>query len=110
MPRRLLPEHPLQFLSRRPPAGSVSGAESAMVTATVEAHRWTREKYEQAAAAGVFGEDRVELVDGVIYDMTPQNSPDMTGVRKLQRALETVFQAGYDVRPQGPLALGAESM
>lgn len=82
-----------------------------MVTATtIEAHRWTREKYEQAAAAGIFGEDRVELVDGVIYDMTPQNSPHMTGVRKVQKAFERVFQAGYDVRPQGPLALGAESM
>ncbi len=81
-----------------------------MVTATVEAHHWTRERYEQAAAAGVFEDRRVELVDGVIYDMTPQNSPHATGIRKCERALQAVFASGFDVRSQLPLALGADSM
>jgi Uma2 family endonuclease len=81
-----------------------------MVTATVEAHRWTRVKYEQAAAAGVFEDRRVELVDGVIYDMTPQNSPHATGIVKCAEALRAVFSSGFHVRPQLPLALGADSM
>jgi hypothetical protein len=36
-------------------------------------HRWSREEYEQMAETGVFGDRRVELVDGVVYDMTPQS-------------------------------------
>lgn len=81
-----------------------------MVTATVEAHRWNREEYVRLAEAGYFGEHRVELIDGVIYDMTPQDSSHATGVRKGQSALQTVFATGFDVRPQLPLALGADSM
>lgn len=60
--------------------------------------------------AGVFRDSRVELIDGVIYDMTPQNSWHATGVRKAQKALEDVFSAGYDVRSQMPLDLGFKSM
>jgi Uma2 family endonuclease len=81
-----------------------------MVTATVEAHRWTKERYEQAAEAGAFDGVRVELVDGVIYDMTPQNSPHMTGVIKAQLALHAVFFPAFHLRPQGPLPVGDDSM
>ena len=89
----------------------MSGLETmSMVTATVEAHRWTREKYETAAAAGAFDGERVELVDGVIYDRPRQSPRHATGVSKAHIALEAVFRDGYDVRSQGPLALGAESM
>lgn len=77
----------------------------------VEAHRWTRKEYERAAYAGAFGDRRVELVDGVVYDMAPQHSPHATAVQKARRALERAFPpSGYDIRVQMPLLLGRYSM
>jgi Uma2 family endonuclease len=81
-----------------------------MVTATVEKHRWTREEYERMAETGGFGERRVELVEGVVYEMTPQNSPHATGIRMAVKAFRSVFPDGFDVSSQLPLALGADSM
>ena len=78
-----------------------------MAVAAVEAHRWTRDEYERMAAQGYFAPDaRVELVDGVVYDMTPQGSFHSAGVRACQNILERVFADGHDVRVQMPLALG----
>ncbi|HEX2644988.1 MAG TPA: Uma2 family endonuclease [Thermoanaerobaculia bacterium] len=71
---------------------------------------WTREEYERTVEAGSFQPgDRFELVEGVVYDMAPQNSRHATAVRLLQKALDAVFGAGFDVRCQLPLALGADS-
>jgi len=83
-----------------------------MAVATVETHRWTREEYERLAAKGFFAPDRkVELVEGVIYDMAPQNSPHATALHLSQEALRSVFPpgSGYVVRCQSPLALGEDS-
>ena len=81
-----------------------------MALPDVEVHRWTRQEYERAAYAGAFGDRRVELIDGVVYDMAPQGSPHATGVSKAQRALIAAFGAGFTVRPQMPLALSRFSM
>lgn len=43
---------------------------SDMVTATVEAHHWTREEYERAVEAGAFEGWKIELVEGILVDMT----------------------------------------
>lgn len=73
----------------------------------VEAHRFTREEYEQVR----FGPDRrVELVNGVIYELSPQSSQHARGIAKATRALLTAFGPGFHVRPQLPLALGPHSM
>lgn len=73
----------------------------------VEAHRFTREEYEQMD----FGPDRrVELLDGVIYDMSSHRGPHAKGVAKANQALIAAFVPGYHVRPQLPLALGTYSM
>lgn len=82
-----------------------------MALPDVEVHRWTRKEYEKAAYAGAFGDRRVELVDGVVYDMTAQHSPHAAGVQKARRALEAAFPASrYDIRAQMPLALSRFSM
>jgi Uma2 family endonuclease len=83
-----------------------------MAVATVETHRWTREEYERLAAKGFFPPGkRVELVEGVIYDMAPQNSPHATALHISQEALRTLFPpgSGYAVRSQSPLALNEGS-
>lgn len=81
-----------------------------MALPDVEVHRWTRKEYERAAYAGAFGDRRVELIDGVVYDMTPQYSPHATGVTKAYRALTAAFPSGFTIRSQMPLALGRYSM
>lgn len=81
-----------------------------MATATIDTRRWTREEYERLVEQGFFHpEERLELVEGVIYEMTPQSSYHATGIRAAQRALEPIFTEGYDIRSQLPLALGDDS-
>lgn len=77
-----------------------------MAVAAVEAHRWTRDEYERMAAQGYFAYDaRVELVDGIVYDMTPQGSFHSAGVCACQKVLERIFADDHHVRVQMPLEL-----
>lgn len=72
--------------------------------------RWTVEEYRRAADAGVFGpEERLELIEGEILRMSPQNPPHMVATRLTLSALETVFRDGWVVFVQMPLALDAET-
>jgi len=81
-----------------------------MATRAVDVHRWTREEYEQLAAVGVFQPaERVELVDGVIYEMSPQKGRHAAGIRGVEEALRAAFLKGYDVRAQLPIALAPDS-
>ncbi|HEX9940399.1 MAG TPA: Uma2 family endonuclease [Thermoanaerobaculia bacterium] len=81
-----------------------------MATASLDTRRWTREEYERRVNEGYFQPgDRVELVDGVLYEMSPQNSLHAAGVRAANEALRPVFTEGYDIRSQFPLALGDDS-
>jgi Uma2 family endonuclease len=78
-----------------------------MAVAAVETHRWNRDEYERMAAQGFFAPDaRVELVDGIVYDMTPQGSFHSAGVCACQKILDRIFSDGHDVRVQMPLAIG----
>lgn len=82
-----------------------------MAVANVEVHRWTRQEYERLASKGFFAERRVELIDGIIYDMTPQKSSHATAFRLAQECLRAVFppDEGYEIRGQLPLVLGEDS-
>lgn len=79
------------------------------VTATFEIHRWTREEYEQMVEAGVFGERRVELLDGVVYDVTPQSRRHASALRRARRILESLCPEGCEVEVQMPLNVGGGS-
>jgi Uma2 family endonuclease len=81
-----------------------------MAIPMADLHRWTREDYERMAEQGYFRPDeRVELVNGVIYEMTPQNSWHASAIQAMQETLRSVFRRGYSLRVQMPLALGLES-
>jgi Uma2 family endonuclease len=81
-----------------------------MATATIDTRRFTREEYERLVEQGFFHpEEKLELVEGIIYEMTPQSSIHATGVRAATRTLESVFSEGFDVRPQLPFASGDDS-
>jgi Uma2 family endonuclease len=81
-----------------------------MDEATVRTRKWTRLEYERLAEAEILGPgDRIELLGGDMIVKEPQYSPHVTGVRLVQRVLERAFGAGWDVRPQMPVALDEES-
>lgn len=83
-----------------------------MAVAIDDTHRWTREEYERKAEEGFFPPDaRVELIEGIVYDMAPQKSLHATACRLAQEALRSVFplDAGHDIRGQLPLALSDDS-
>src|SRR5258708_12898371 len=81
-----------------------------METRPKDFRHWTREEYERLVAEGFFQpEERLELVDGLIFEMTPQNSWHAAAIQALQEALLPVFGKGYSLRVQMPLALGFDS-
>lgn len=70
---------------------------------------WTRKLYYAAADGGTFDQKRVELIEGEIIDMSPMSSKHGLMIYVVQKALETVFAAGYIVLAQAPLDLGESS-
>ena len=77
---------------------------------SLQPHLWTREEYEKMVSAGVFHpEDRLELINGEILEMTPQSSAHATAVCLVDEALSAVYVRGFTVRVQVPMALGESS-
>jgi Uma2 family endonuclease len=71
---------------------------------------WTVEEYHRAADAGVFRpEERLELIEGEIFRMSPQNKPHMAGILLTQAVLQKLFPAGWVLLVQMPLTLDGES-
>lgn len=69
-------------------------------------HRWTRQQYEDMVLQDIFRPgERVELIDGVIVDMSPQKSARSVATRLVEDALRAAFATHHDVRVQMPLAL-----
>ncbi len=59
-----------------------------MATRAVDVRHWTRDEYEQLAESGAFPPGkRLELVDGVIYEMSPQKGRHAAGIRGVEEAL-----------------------
>jgi Uma2 family endonuclease len=81
-----------------------------MAVAIEDTHRWTREEYERKAAEGFFPSDaRVELIEGIVYDMAPQNSFHCAGIGALKKVLRAFPEENHEFRVQMPLALGDHS-
>lgn len=76
----------------------------------VALRRFTRDEYDRMIAAGLFQpEERLELIDGQIVEMSPQGSRHSTAVRLTEKALAAAFGDGFDIRVQMPLALDERS-
>jgi Uma2 family endonuclease len=76
----------------------------------IEMRRWTRDEYERMIATGLFAPDeRVELIDGEILQVTPQGSFHATAIRLTEDALRAAFGSAFEVRAQLPLALDPAS-
>lgn len=72
--------------------------------------RWTREEYERLGELGIFeGKPRVELIEGQILEMSPQNTPHSKAIAHLTRLLSRLLSEQHYVRVQCPLNSGLDS-
>ncbi|MBI5854312.1 MAG: Uma2 family endonuclease [Nitrospirae bacterium] len=81
-----------------------------MAAQAVQIRRLTREEFDRLVASGFFHpEERLELIEGELIQMTPQGSAHASAIRLIEEALRTSFGTGHDVRVQMPLALLRDS-
>jgi Uma2 family endonuclease len=71
--------------------------------------RWTRDEYYKLAEIGLFDNQRVELIDGQVIEMSPIGAAHMMYVTIVGDILRMAFGSGYFIRTQGPLDLGEAS-
>lgn len=75
-----------------------------------EPRRWTRAEYQRLADLGFFNDQRVELLEGEIVPMSPQNEPHVIAADKVAETLRSICPKGTWVRTSAPLDVGANSV
>jgi Uma2 family endonuclease len=65
-----------------------------------------RIEYDQLVALGVFEDERIELLDGLLVVMSPIGAPHSSAVQKLTELLVLALHGRASVRCQMPLAAG----
>ncbi|MDW8060795.1 MAG: Uma2 family endonuclease [Thermomicrobium sp.] len=74
-------------------------------------HRFTVQDLERMVAAGILGpEDRVELVEGELLDMSPIGWAHQACVNRLTEFFVALLQGRAIVQPQGPIRLSEHSV
>src|SRR3972149_8637180 len=68
-------------------------------------YRFTRREYDRLAEEGFFEGKKVELLDGVIVTMSPQNSTHAGAVYSIRRAPLRLLEPACCVRSQLPIVL-----
>jgi len=64
-----------------------------------------RSEYDQMIGLGLFQDERVELLRGVLVKMSPQHAAHASTVQKLTQLLASRLQGRFILRIQSPLAL-----
>ena len=81
-----------------------------MLPATVKRHRFTVREYHTMVEAGLLSEDdRVELVDGEIVEMTPIGTRHLACVVALNHLLVDAADGRYFVSVQNPIILNEDN-
>jgi Uma2 family endonuclease len=81
-----------------------------MSAPAIQTKRWTRQEYDHMAQAGIFSpDDRVQLIEGEIVTMTPQNSLHSACIGLAEEALRRAFGATHWIRIQLPLVIDPDS-
>jgi Uma2 family endonuclease len=81
-----------------------------MIAPPIVRRRFTVEQYQQMAAAGIFDEDdRIELIEGEIVEMSPLGPQHSACVDRLNRMLQKLVRDAAIVRVQSPIRLGRYS-
>lgn len=78
-------------------------------SAAPTAHRFTRDEYHRMAKAGLFQDERVELLDGEIITMSAQLSLHAFTVSQLMYELIAKLGSAAIVRGQSPIVLNNRS-
>ena len=68
-------------------------------------HRFTRDEYYRMAEAGLFRDERVELLEGEIITMSPQNTPHASTVYRLDSRFQQQIGNTTCIRCQLPIVL-----
>ncbi|MBI3178215.1 MAG: Uma2 family endonuclease [Deltaproteobacteria bacterium] len=68
-----------------------------------------RVEYEKMVELGLFDDERLELIEGVIVTMSPQGSRHAAAVRKLNHRLTLALSGRAFVQVQSPIALDEHS-
>lgn len=72
--------------------------------------RWTAKEYDAMLEHGILTEDdRVELVDGQIIQMSPQNPPHASATKRSYDYLKSLLPTSMAVRSQLPILLASSS-
>lgn len=72
-------------------------------------HTLRRDTYEAMVSAGLLDGEPVELLEGILVEMSPQGSAHHAAVMRLTRLLAPLLTQGYDLSIQSPLSAGASS-
>ena len=76
------------------------------MTTLTRTHTFTVDDYHRMAEAGILGEDdRVELIEGEIVDMTPIGNPHLSAVDRLNDVLTVALSGKAIIRVQGSVRL-----
>jgi Uma2 family endonuclease len=70
------------------------------------ARRFTRAEFHRMSAEGYFENQRVELLDGEIIEIAPQNEPHVGVISQLIRIMTPALPADLELRCQAPLSIG----
>ncbi|MGF1538347.1 MAG: Uma2 family endonuclease [Elainellaceae cyanobacterium] len=77
---------------------------------TTRVRTWTVKEYHQMLRAGILAPDeRVELLSGQIWEMSPQEPPHAATTRRASRYLDRLLRDVADVRVQLPITLEPDS-
>src|SRR5512144_538416 len=68
-----------------------------------------RSEYDRMVELGLFQDERVELIRGVLVKMSPQLAPHASTIRKLTQLLMAQLQGRFALSIQSPLALSDDS-
>ena len=97
---------PSHSSSDRIAIGMEAGQRGHEVETELQRRRFTADEYHRMGEAGVFrDDDRVELVDGEIVEMTPIGSRHAACVDRLNALLQPSPAGAWHVRVQGPVRL-----
>lgn len=81
-----------------------------MAASAVQTKRWTRRVCDRMAEAGILDPDeRVQLIEGEIVTMTPQNIPHSASIGLVKPALRQIFGPTHWIRIQLPLIVDPDS-
>jgi Uma2 family endonuclease len=74
-----------------------------------EVHRWSLEEYHRLVESGGFDEDsRIELIDGLLLDMSPKTREHERPIVWLNRTLQLAIDPSrFELLVAGPLTLGS---